>query len=133
MALSLATAIRNNMATQFLNALDAGAGAAILRIYDGTRPAAGGTATTLLAEITLADPSGTVSGGVLTFSGMPRSDVSANATGTATWARLVDSTGAFVGDLDVGVSGSDLNLGSVALSVGIAVIINSLTYTAPNA
>ena len=43
------TSIRNAM----LDAITTRAGAsALLRIYDGSRPATGGTATTLLAELT---------------------------------------------------------------------------------
>ena len=132
MAMGLADTIRNNRLTQILNAIDAGPAAGFLRIYDGTRPAKGGTATTLLAELTFSDPSGTVSAGVLTFSAVNQ-DPSANATGTATWARIVDSTGAFVADFNVGTSGSDINLNSVAISTGQAVQITSATITEGNA
>lgn len=57
MALAFATTLRNAMLDEIKTALDAGAGAALIRIYDGTRPATGGTATTLLAELTCTDPS----------------------------------------------------------------------------
>lgn len=43
--ISYSTTIRNNRLTQLLNAIDAGAGAGLLRIYDSTRPSNGGTAT----------------------------------------------------------------------------------------
>jgi hypothetical protein len=67
--------------------------AALLRIYDGSRPATGGTATTLLAELVMGTPfaPGAVNG-VLTATAIS-TDSSANATGTATWFRIVASNG----------------------------------------
>ena len=68
MTLGLATTLRNARLDQITAAIDAGT-AGLLRIYDGSRPATGGAATTLLAELTLSDPSsGAAAGGVLTFS-----------------------------------------------------------------
>lgn len=134
MAVSYSTTIRTNRITQVLNAIDGGAGAGLWRIYDGTRPATCGTATTLLAEITLQDPSGSVASQVLTFDNTPgMTDASANATGTATWGRIVDSTGTCCVDHNVGTSGSDLNLNSTSISVGQEVTVSSATITAGNA
>lgn len=133
MALSFATTLRNAMLDQIKTALDAGVGAALIRIYDGIRPATGGTATTLLAELTCSDPSaGPASGGVLTFSSITQ-DSSANATGTATWFRIVDSAGTFVMDGSVAVSGSDLNLTTTSIVATQPVSITSATITAGNA
>lgn len=133
MALGFATTLRNSMLNQITTALDAGAGAALFRIYDGTRPATCGTATTLLAELTMTDPSASAaSGGVWTASSIT-ADSSANATGTATWFRCVDSTGTCVLDGNVGTSGSDLNLNSTSISVGQNVSVTSWTITAGNA
>lgn len=133
MALGYSTTVRNNRLTQVSNAIDGGAGAGLLRIYDGTRPATGGTATTLLAELTFTDPcAASVTGGVLTFDAIA-ADTSANATGTATWFRCVDSAGTFVVDGDVGTSGSDLNLNSTSISTGQEVSITSATITEGNA
>ena len=83
MALGFATTLRTARASQIVAAIDAGAGAGKLRLYNGTRPATGGTVTTLLAELTFSDPCGTVTSGVLTFSAIA-SDASADNTGTAT-------------------------------------------------
>ena len=133
MALAFATTLRNSMLDQIKTALDAGAGAALIRIYDGTRPATGGTATTLLAELTCTDPSaGSASAGVLTFSSITQ-DSSANATGTATWFRMVDSSATFVMDGNVGTSGSDLNLTTTSIVATQPVSISSATITAGNA
>lgn len=132
MAISLSETIRNNCLTQISNAADAGAGAARLRIYDGTRPAAGGAVTNLLAELTMGDPAFAAASAGSMAANAITSDSSADATGTASWFRIVDSDDNFVLDGDVGTSGSDLNLNSVAISAGVAVGVTSLTITAPN-
>lgn len=134
MALGYVTTLRNSRLNAVRDAIDAGAGAGLLRIYDGTRPATGGTPTTLLAELTFSDPcAAAASGGVLTFSAIT-ADASANATGTATWWRAVDSTGAAVVDGNCGTSGSDMNLNSTAISAGVQVSATGTnTITAGNA
>jgi hypothetical protein len=132
MALAYATTVRFNMMTQVKTQIDAGSGPGKVRIYDGTRPASGGSATTLLAELTLSDPCGSVTGGVLTLSTIT-SDTAADATGTATWFRIVDSDNVFVVDGNIGTSGSDLNLNSQGISAGAAVSISSFTITEGNA
>lgn len=130
MTIGMSTALRNAR----LDAITTAAGAnAKLRIYSGTRPATGGTATTLLAELTCnATFAAAASGGVLTLNAIT-ADSSADATGTATWARLVTSGGTFVLDMDVGTSGSDLNLNSTAISSGATVSVTSATLTDGNA
>jgi len=130
-ALSYSTTIRNNRMTQVLNAIDASA-AGLWRIYDGSRPATCGTATTLLAELTCSDPAGSVASQALTFSAIT-ADSSANATGTATWFRIVDSTGTCCVDGNIGTSGSDLNLNSTSISSGQEVSITSAVITEGNA
>jgi len=130
-ALAYSTTVRNNRMSQVLNAIDGGAGPALWRIYDGSRPATCGTATTLLAEMTCSDPSGSVASQALTFSAIT-ADASANATGTATWSRIVDSTGTCCVDMSVGTSGSDLNLNSTSISVGQEVSITSAVITEGN-
>lgn len=128
----LATAVRNSRMDAINTALNAGAGAALMRIYDGSRPATGGTATTLLAELTCSDPAAAAAAsGVLTFSAIT-ADASANATGTATWGRLVDSTGAFVADFSSGTSGTDLILNTASITAGVQVSCSSATLTDGN-
>jgi hypothetical protein len=131
MALGLATALRTTRATAIRDAIDAGA-AGLLRIYDGARPATGGSVTNLLAELTLSDPCGTVTNGVLTFSAITQ-DASANNTGTATWFRIVTSAAAFVLDGSVGTSGADLNLTTTSVTTGQPVQVTSLVFTEGNA
>lgn len=130
MALAYSVTIRNAM----LDAITAGAGAsALLRIYDGTRPATGGTATTLLAELTCNSTfAPAASGGVLTLNAITQ-DSSANATGTATWFRIVKSDGTtHVVDGNVGTSGSDLNLVTTAITATQPVSVSSAVITEAN-
>lgn len=132
MALAYIAALRNARLDLIKTQTDAGAGAGLLRIYDGTRPATGGTATTLLAELTFTDPSyGAASAGVLTASAITQ-DASANATGTATWFRVVDSAAAFVMDGNVGTSGSDLNLTTTSIVATQPVSVTSWVITEGN-
>lgn len=112
-------------------------GSALLRIYDGTQATNPNTAIgaqTLLAELTCnATFAPSASGGVLTLNAVTN-DSSANATGTASWFRLVKSDGTTaVMDGTVGTSGSDLNINSTAISSGAAVAVTSATITAGNA
>jgi hypothetical protein len=105
-----------------------------LRIYSGTRPATGGTATTLLAELTCnATFAPSASGGVLTLIAITQ-DSSADATGTATWARLFKSDGTtIVLDCSVGTSGADINLNTTSIVAGAAVSVTSAVLTEGNA
>lgn len=132
MALGFGVTTRNGWLDDIPALIDAGTGAGKIRIYNGTRPATGGAATTLLAELTCSDPSSAAaSGGVLTLSSIT-DDASADATGTATWFRVVDSDNNFVIDGDVGTSGSDLNLNTTSITLGDTVSITSFVITAPN-
>jgi len=135
MALGLSTTLRNSRLSQIAAAVDGGAGAGVLRIYNGVRPSTGGTATTLLSEHTMSDPAfGAAAGGVLTANSIA-DDTSANATATATWCRIVDSNGTFIIDGSVGLvgSGADLEMNSVNIGIGQTVSINSLVITEGNA
>jgi hypothetical protein len=131
MTLGINVTTRNAM----LDAITTRAGAsALLRIYDGTQPATGGTATTKLAELTCnATFAPAASSGVLTLNAIT-SDTSADATGTATWFRIVQSGGStHVLDGTVGTSGADLNLNTVSIVSGATVAVSSFTITAGNA
>lgn len=107
--------------------------AALLRVYDGSRPATGGAATTLLAELVCGTPfAGAAVNGVLTVTN-PTTDASANATGTATWFRVVKADGVtHVMDGNVGVSGSDLNLTTTSIVATQPVSVTSFVLTEGN-
>ena len=85
----------------------------------------------VLATIALGNPAAAAaSGGVLTFSGFPRSDTAADASGTAAAARIRTGGAAdIVTGLTVGTSGSDINLDSTNITAGQTVTINSMTIT----
>lgn len=123
MAVTYTTAVKTARMNAVKDQIDAGAGAGKLEI--GTAGMA-----SVLATITLDDPCGTVTNGVLTFSGMPRSDTSADATGTAAAARIRDSNNNdIITGLTVGTSGTDIVLDSTSITAGQTVTINSATIT----
>lgn len=134
MAIGFSTGLRNSRNDAIGTATDAGTGAGKARAYDGTRPATGGTATTLLFETAYSDPSyAASSGGVLTANTIT-ADASANATGTATWGRAVDSDDNFLFDFDIGESGSgaDLILVTADIVAGTEQTITSFVITDGN-
>jgi hypothetical protein len=129
MALAYSSTVRNAMLDAITSAIGA---SGLLRIYDGTRPASGGTATTLLAQLALSATSApAASGGVLTFNTITQ-DSSADATGTATWFRVTTSGGTFVIDGSVGTSGSDLNLTTTSITITQPVSVTSFVITEGN-
>ena len=129
MALAYSTSVRNGMLDQITSAIGA---SGLLRIYDGTRPASGGTATTLLAQLALSATSApSASGGVLTFNAITQ-DSSADATGTATWFRVTTSGGTFVIDGSISTAGSDLNLTTTSIVATQPVSVSSFVITEGN-
>jgi hypothetical protein len=130
--------LRNSRLNLIRDAIDASSGAGTIKVYNGTQPAnadAGLSGNTLLATLTFTDPSApNASGGVLTFSTVTE-DSSADASGTASWARIADSAGNTVFDCDVGASGSGATLiiNNVAVTLGGPVRMTSFTLTEPGA
>lgn len=134
MTLGYAESLRNAR----LDEITTAAGdAALLEIYDGTRPATGGAVTTLLAQLTCGTPfAAAASGGDLTANSIS-DDTSANATSTATWFRLTDSGGTFVMDGDARASGDpdngeELVLDTTSIVSGGTVSVTSFVVTAGN-
>lgn len=129
--------LRTNERNAALDVITAAVGASgILRIYSGTKPTNVGTAIgaqVLLAELTLnATFAPAASGGVLTLNAIT-ADSSANATGTASWARIFQSNGTTaIFDLSVGTSGQDINFNTVAFVAGANIAISALTITDGN-
>jgi transcriptional regulator of nitric oxide reductase len=130
MAAGYSTTLRNAQ----LDAITAAAGnAALLRIYDGARPATGGAVTVLLAELVCGTPfAPAAAAGVLTANAIT-SDASANNTGTASWARLVTSGSVFVMDLGVGLSATELILNTLSIVATAPVQVTSFVITRGNA
>lgn len=132
MTLGLNTALRTTRIGAIKTDIDKGGSAGFLRVYDGTRPATGGTATNLLAQLTFSYPCApAASGGQLTFSAI--TSATAGASGTATWGRIVDSTGAFVTDCSIGTSAADYILNTTAITAGVQVSCSSGVLTEGNA
>ncbi len=132
MALSFTTALRNARLDQIVTALGA---SCLLRIYDGSVPANVGTA--LGAQVVLAEPvpaatfAPAAASGVLTANAIAN-DTSANATGTATFFRLLTSGGTAVVQGTVGTAGADLNLNTTSIVAAGIVSVTSLTITEAN-
>jgi hypothetical protein len=104
-----------------------------LRVYDGTMPATGGGAITdqvLLATVVLPTPAGSVSNGDFVVAA-PLEDLLIDADGIPTWARVVDSLGAWVCDFDAGAaeSGAVLIVIPQQLYAGGTFRINSFSIT----
>ena len=110
-----------------------------LRIYSGTVPTDADTALgaqVLLAELNMSNPAfGSavdISPGARATASAITEDSTADATGTASFFRIVDRSGTVViMQGTVNTSGADLNLNSVAISAGAAVQVTSLTFTMP--
>lgn len=97
-----------NAIRDFIDQASGSPNAGFIRIYSGTQPAAGGDAlagNTLLAELRFSDPAGSnAAARSLTFNAIV-ADIAANATGTATWARILDGDGKVAFDCDVTATG----------------------------
>ena len=105
--ITLSAEAAGDVLTAINDNLNLGSGPATIKLYTGTKPADPDTAITsqvLLGTLTCSDPAGTVAGRTLTF-GTVTADSSADATGTATWARLADSAGVAVIDIDITTTG----------------------------
>lgn len=131
MTIAFSTTVRNAQADAITTAMGANG---LLNIYNGARPASGGAATTLLAQLTCGSPFAPAAvNGILTLNAVT-ADASANATGTATWARFSTSGGTFVMDMTVGQGAGDLSLNEDDIVAGGNVSISTpRTITIGNA
>ena len=131
----LVTAVKNSTLDVIKTAIDAGSGAGTINIYDGTQPTLPSDAVTtqhLLGTLTFSDPCGATSSGVLTFSAITQ-DSSCDYTGTTTWARIKDSSGAVVFDCDVGTTGggATLQFNTTNFVITGPILISSFTISIP--
>lgn len=138
MTIHISNAARSAAANAAVDLVDAGAGSAVLRLYTGAQPAGPDTAVgaqVLLASIPLPEPAFTLTApGVKTLQGVPLSDT-ADASGTASWFRIVDGAGAAVIDGSAGEAADtpvpNLVLDTKVLTAGLTVQVNSGTLTMP--
>ena len=125
---SFTNARRSTIATTRMGWMAAG----YIDIYTTPRPSTPDTAIstqTKLVRFTLKSPAGTVSNGVMTASAM---DAALNlATGTAVFARLLDSSEVVIGDGDCGATGAGtfVELDSVSIVQGAMSTITAFSLT----
>lgn len=135
----MVTRISNNVRTAMANAavdlIDAGPAAGTVQIRTGGQPATAGTAAsgTLLGTLTLSDPAFADAVNGVATAGAITGDSSADATGTAGWYRVLDSTGATVmdGSISAAGGGGDMILDSTAIVQGGTISVTSWTVTQP--
>lgn len=123
------------MAVTYTNAVKIARMAAVVSQAGATAVLEIGTAAmgTVLATFALNNPiAGAATGaGVLTLSGFPKSDTTADGTGTAAAARIRTATGGtdIITGLTVGTSAADLILDNLSIVAGQTVTINSAVLT----
>ncbi len=109
-----------------------------LALYDGVRPARGGTATNKLAEFTLGSPLAPAAAAGVLSPTLPANVVGLAAAGVgvaATWARETKSDGTFVADYSVSVAGAGGEitlLGTANIVLNQPVVMTSWTITDGN-
>lgn len=128
MAMAYDTTTRTARMQVVADRIDSGSGAGYVEICTTSY-------ASVLATITMADPCGSVSSGVLTFDCSPAiADSSADNTGTAAIARIKASDGTvIVSGLTVGTSGTNIVLTSTSIVATEPVTITSFTITEGNA
>jgi len=123
------------MAVNYTNAVKIARMAAVVSQAGTTAVLEIGTAGMglVLATFALNNPiAGAATGaGVLTLSGFPKSDVSADNTGTAAAARIRTATGGtdIITGLTVALSAADIILDNLSINAGQTVTINSAVFT----
>lgn len=136
MALGMSTTLRNARLDPITTAVG---NAGKVRLYDGTRPATGGTVTNLLAEFTMGSPFAPAASGAALSPTLPANTTGLPAAGAgtpATWARIVTSANAFVMDMSVTVvgGGGDCQLvGTTDIVNGQTVVMSSAVINEANA
>lgn len=137
-AFIITNAVAQALATAFAAQVDAGT-AAIMEIYDGSKPAGPETAVsgqTKLATLTFsatafgspadANPGASITANAIT------SDSSADDDGTATWFRILTQAGGTeIADGTVGTSSADLVMNTVAFTAGSVIGCSSFVVTVP--
>lgn len=127
--MKVGTTLRNSQAQAILDAIAAG----VVNVYNGTEPATPQTAlsgNTLLASFVLDNPAGTKSSGVITLTADVQ-DSSADASGTPTFVRVMDSTNVTCHlQMTAAVGSGEWNF-TTALTTGQIVPLSSGSITVP--
>ena len=133
MSFRLATDTRNKACDAIVDDIDAGAGAGTIQIRTGAQPTnvADAASGTLLGTLTFSDPAfGNSATGVATASAIT-SDTSADASGTAGYARVLDSDANIHSDMDCGMGSGTCNFDNNVIVAGGVIAISSFTVTVP--
>ncbi len=135
MALQFSTTVRNNL----LDGIETSMGtSAVVKIFDGTKPADCGTANagTVIATLSLSsDYMAAASGGTKAKSGTWQ-DASADATGTAQYFRIYASDGTtchMQGSVTLTAGGGDMTVDNTSFVAAQSFTITAFTLTAPGA
>lgn len=130
--MALNTELSNAAANAATDAIATLANTGYLRIYDGSKPASANTPVSsqiLLAELRFGSTAFAAAvAGVATANAIT-SDTDANASGTASWFRVLKSDGTALWDGTVGTSGCNINLNSTSIAIHAQVDVTALTFT----
>lgn len=119
---------------------DTSAANPVLRIYSGTVPTnvdASLSGNTLLAELAMSNPAfgaaADAAPGATATANSISDDTSADATGTASFARLFDRQASPAARIQItaGEGSEELVLNSASITAGVVVSVTSLTITQP--
>lgn len=127
--------LKDATAALWLSTIDYGAGNSTICFYTGTKPTspsipANGTTQVLLGTCTCSAVAGVAASRALTFNTITQ-DSAADATGTATWARIFNGDGIGVIDVDVSdLTGTAfLKMNSTSIIAGGPISVTSLVIT----
>lgn len=137
MALRVYNATAEAGADAMVDKLEDGAAAGRVEIRTGAQPALNAVLSgVLLATFTMSDPAfgaaaAAGSGAVATALSMPKTDASADATGTAGYGAVLDSDGNVLWTGTVGATGSgeDFEIDNTSITIGQEVQLTSFTFT----
>jgi hypothetical protein len=138
MSTRISTAAAKAACDAVVDLIDGGAGAGYVEIRTGSQPAsvATGATGTLLGTLTYSDPAfgnaTTASPSVATANAIT-SDTTADATGTAGWFRVYDSTGTAIldGSITATGGGGDMTLDNTSIVAGGTIALSSHTVSHP--
>lgn len=121
--------LRNQRAQQILNDLGA---TGVLQIMGGSRPATGQAGGSVLGALPLMSPAGTLNNAIITFT--KPNDAQASGTGAATWARLLDASGAPLIDLSVSdtTGNGEVKLNDLNITPGLWMSVQQMIVTEGN-
>lgn len=139
---NISNAAQNAACEAVVDLIDAGASNGTIVIYadDGNGVPANAdtpiTNQTALGTLAFSDPAYGIAGDITPGQADANAitgETSATGTGTAAWARIYDSDGAPVMDIDVGViaSGARLELDSTSIAAGGSIDVTSLSVLMP--